>query len=272
MKYPVPADHVNRKHEWHGRDIWRYSPEHGLYRQGTVFQARWSRWQQRILTWLRDHVHRDIPFHYYNLVLGHDVHVTVRADLFARHYHNGWANPITGEVARPLDPTFDTLFKTHYVDHQCDLFRCPRDLGITRDMLQGQRGMVENLGLLSSGKVTDIFVSEIIDELVSTTGTEFADFDFHEVGTSSQAESNNDTALITTSGIARATGAPTDVDPIYRNVATVTADATETWQEHGVFNNSTGAALMDRSLTGGQSVNSLDDVQYTYQLTVNPEA
>ncbi|KKL24278.1 hypothetical protein LCGC14_2416890, partial [marine sediment metagenome] len=52
----------------------------------------------------------------------------------------------------------------------------------------------------------------------------------------------------------------------------ITADATETWEEEGLFNNTAGAALMDRSLTGGQAVNSSDQVEYTYELTKNPEA
>ena len=133
-------------------------------------------------------------------------------------------------------------------------------------------GFTENCGWVSGGKVTDAFVSEVIDELVSTAGTEFADFDFHEVGTSAQGEDNNDTALIATTGIARATGAPTDSDPIYQNVGTITADATETFEEHGLFNNVSGAALLDRSTTGGQAVTSSDQVEYTHQTTINPEA
>jgi hypothetical protein len=179
-------------------------------------------------------------------------------------------------MAGPLDPAFATLFATHWVAHECDLPACPASLFGSQEqalaLLGGQMGFVEDLGFLSAGKVTDAFVSEEIDELVSTTGSEYADFDNHEVGTSSQAESNDDTALIATSGIARAAGTPTDSDPIYQNVGTITADASETWEEHGLFNNTTGVALMDRSLTGGQAVVSSDQVQYTYQLTKNPEA
>jgi hypothetical protein len=142
---------------------------------------------------------------------------------------------------------------------------------VFRLQIESAVGFVEDLGWLANALVTDAFVSEIVDELVSTTGTEFADFDFHEVGTSATAENNNQTALVATSGIARATGAPTDADPDYVNVATITADATETWEEHGIFNNSTSVAMMDRNLTGGQAVNSSDQVEYSYTLTVNPE-
>ena len=119
--------------------------------------------------------------------------------------------------------------------------------------------------------MTTAFRAEEISELVSATGSEYADFDHAEVGTSSAAEANTQTALTTTSGIARVAGTPTDVDPIYRSVATITADATETWEEHGLFNNTTGVAMMDRSLTGGQAVNSSDQVEYTYEITKNAE-
>ena len=238
------------------------------------FAAPRTLWQGKTLAWLRDNVNQNIPYWYYMATLGHDLHVSTWADLSAKHWHAGWANPFEPDLLEEsLDPTYATLFATHWVDHECRLGRlCPRELGITLSMLQGRRGFTENLGVLSLGKVTDIFVSEEIDELVSTTGTEYADFDYHEVGLSTQAENNDDTALINTTSIARATGTPTDLDPVYRSVATVTADTTETWQEHGIFNNTTGAALMDRSLTGGQSVASPDTVQYSYSLTKNPES
>ena len=211
--------------------------------------------------------------------LGYDTHISLRGDLYARHFHAGWANPFTGEIGAPLDPTFHTLLATHWGPKHliCRLGeQCPAVIWPSPDAclvaLQSVRGWTEDLGWLSGGKVTTAFRGEIIDELVSATGTEFADFDFHEVGTSTQAEANTDTALIATSGIARATGTPTDADPIYRNVATVTADATETWEEHGLFNNSSGAALLDRSLTGGQSVVSSDEVEYTHETTFSAEA
>lgn len=118
-------------------------------------------------------------------------------------------------------------------------------------MLLNLEGFTENLGLLSAGLVTTAIVSEEIDELVSAASSEYADFDFAEIGTNPAAENNTHTALQTSSGIARVAGTPTDSDPIFPSVATITADATESWEEHGIFNNLTGAAMMDRSLTGG---------------------
>jgi hypothetical protein len=272
-RFALPIDHVKRPHDFKGRKLWDRDRQGRVFRVGVRFQPHGSTVQRRVLEFARDRIHPEIPYWYYLLTLGHDLHVSNYGNLFARHWHNGWANPFTGESAPALDPSFATLFATHYVEHECDLpGGCPKELGITLDMLKGLRGFTEDLGWLSGAKVTDAFVSEEIDELVSTTGTEYADFDFHEVGTSSTAENNNHTALQTSTGIARATGTPTDADPIYRTVATITADTSETWQEHGVFNNSSGAAMMDRNLTGGQAVVSSDQVQYTYELTKAPEA
>lgn len=209
--------------------------------------------------------------------IGFDAHFSITGDLYGRHFHAGWANPFTGEIESPLDPSFQTLVDTHFVAHECRLGKgCPANVWPSAkaaiQALGALRGWTEDLGWLSGGKVTTAFRGEIIDELVSATSSEFADFDYHEVGTDNTAEANSQTALIATTSIARATGTPTDADPIYRNVATITADATETWEEHGIFNNSSGAAMMDRSLTGGQSVVLSDQVQYTYELTVNAES
>lgn len=265
-RMPIPVDDIRRPTHFLNRDLWRYSKQHGVYRPGAKFPHPLdginSR-QKRTLAWLRDHVNTNIPYWYYNAVLGHDLHVSTYARLYGEHWHRGWANPFNPEQNdQPLDPTFA---------HSCiEGSACPiKSLEL---QMTSHWGFVENLGLLSQGKVTDAFVSEEIDELVSATASEYADFDSHEVGTDATAEDNNQTALIATSGIARSAGTPTDSDPIYQSAGTVTADTTETWEEHGLFNNTTGAALMDRSVTGGQSVEASDQVTYTYQLTKNPEA
>ena len=210
--------------------------------------------------------------------------------LFATHWPTQYRDALLKEkvlwMARPEEELgrlerhrvrqLEKLLRPQVRDHECRLPTCPADVwpDFRRDALprlRSLRGFVEDLGWLSGALVTDAFVSEIVDELVSATATEFADFDFHEVGTNSAAENNDHTALQTSSGIARATGSPTDSDPDYDNAGTITADATETWEEHGLFNNSTSVALMDRNLTGGQAVNSSDQITYTLSVTVNPE-
>lgn len=287
-KLAVPVDSLADPIRYLGLDFWRRDALRGTHRAGAVFAAPQSDKKARLLQWANEHVDPDYSAAYYQKTLGHDLHVSIYGNLSGRHWHRGWADPFEPENAcGPIDPLAVTLNR-ELQRHIAGLYeRRPNDSRMSRyeriaaflEAWLRQRGaaiagegFVEELGWLSGAKVTDAFVSEIIDELVSATASEFADFDFHEVGTDNTAEDNAQTALIATSGIARATGSPTDSDPDYVNVATITADATETWEEHGIFNNSSGAALMDRSLTGGQSVNSSDQVQYTYTLTLNEEA
>ena len=273
--FAIPVDKLSEPTVFLNREMWRWHPVEGVHRPGVQFQAPRSNVQRKALTWLRDHVSEKIPYLYYMAVLGHDVHVSTWGELYGEHWHKGWADPFSGMMEPAPTRDFQTLHDTHWVRHECDLPVCPSTWGSwdkVKAQLQGARGFTENLGFLSGAKVTDAFVSEEIDELVSTSGTEYADFDSHEVGTDNTAEDNDHTALQATTGIARAAGTPTDSDPIYQSVASITADATESFEEHGLFNNTSGASMMDRNLTGGQSVTSSDVVQYTYQLTKAPEA
>lgn len=188
--------------------------------------------QTNILEFIRDNINKEFPRWWYNLVLGHDLHVSVWAELYVQHYHTNQVDPFTG-----------------------------------------YQGWLENIGLVSKGKVTTAFRNNIVDNLVSDT-TAFGDYKFHEVGTDATAEANTQTALIVPSGIARATGTQVEaaVDQ-YQSVATITADATETWQEHGIFNISTAGVMMDRSLISPTvSVVASDQVTFTYTITVNAEA
>lgn len=191
-----------------------------------------SVWRQQTLAWLRDHVSPNAPRWYYQTVLGHDLHLSVLAELDVVHYHATQPDPFTGRL-----------------------------------------GWTENVGLVSAGKVTTAFRDNIVDNLVTDT-TAFGDYKFHEVGTDNTAEANSQTALIVSSGIARATGTQVEAaSDQYRSVATVTADATETWQEHGIFNASTSGVLMDRSLISPTvSVVASDQVTFTYTITIVAEA
>jgi hypothetical protein len=136
------------------------------------------------------------------------------------------------------------------------------------DPFTGQMGWLEDVGLVSKGLVTTAFRDFEIDQLIAESSL-YGDFKYHEVGTSTAAEANTQTALTTTTGIARATGTQVEqAANIYRSVATVTADTTETWGEHGIFNNTTGATMLDRSLISPTvAVVNLDQVTFTYDLT-----
>ena len=142
-----------------------------------------------------------------------------------------------------------------------------------RDPFTGEMGWMENVGLVSSGKVTTAFRDFEALNLV-TDSTTYGDYKYHEVGTDATAEANSQTALIVTTGIARAVGTQTNpTGSTYQSIATVTADTSETWQEHGLFNASTSVTLMDRSLISPTApVVASDTVQFTYVLTKNAEA
>ena len=144
-----------------------------------------------------------------------------------------------------------------------------------RDPFTGEMGWMENVGLVSRAKVTVEFRDFTVDQLQAET-SEWGDFKFHRPGTSAQAESNADTGLITDAGL-EATGTQIEgaTADIYKSVATVTADATETWQEHSIASQTGagGGSLMDRSLISPTvSVVNLDTVEFTYQATINAEA
>ncbi len=158
--------------------------------------------------------------------------------------------------------TFAELYVRHY--HATE-----------RDPFTGTMGWMENVGLVSHGKVTVEFRDFTVDQLQTET-SEWGDFKFHRPGTSNQAESSADTGLIADAGLT-ATG--TQIEgagaDIYKSVATVTADATETWEEHSIASQTGagGGELMDRSLISPNvSVVNLDTVEFTYEITINEEA
>ena len=208
-----------------------YRPERRRY---LLKNRRRSTWRMRVLSWLRDHIWRGIPRAYYNLMLGHDLHLSTYGELYVRHFHTTEWDPFTGEM-----------------------------------------GWMENVGLVSRGKVTVEFRDFQVDNLVADT-TEWGDFKFHRPGLSTQAEANTDTGLITDAGL-EATGTQLEgaTADIYKSVATVTADATETWEEHSIASQTGvgGGSLMDRSLISPNvSVVNLDTVEFTYEITINAEA
>ena len=116
--------------------------------------------------------------------------------------------------------------------------------------------------------VTTAFVDFVVDQLIAETSA-FGDFKYHENGLGTTAEAITDTAIETTTGIARATGTQVETDhDTYKSVATITADATEAWTEHGLFNASTAGTLMDRTVHGAINVVSGNQVEYTFEFSV----
>lgn len=136
-------------------------------------------------------------------------------------------------------------------------------------------GSREDLGVIATKKVTGAFVTDIVANMVTDT-TAFGDYKYHDCGTGSTAEANTQTALVTPYGGARATGTQvaggTSTAPTYTSVATVSFSGTFAIVEHAIFNASSSATMLDRSLFSAVNVVSGDSIQFTYVLTLNAEA
>ena len=134
-------------------------------------------------------------------------------------------------------------------------------------------GERENLGVICRKKVTDDFVEFIVDQLIAETSA-FGDFKFHDSGIGVGAENKTDSALGTPWGGARTTGTQIEGASahIYKSVATTTYTATKAITEHGLFNIATNGILMDRSVFSAINVVNTNQIEWTYQLTINSEA
>lgn len=138
---------------------------------------------------------------------------------------------------------------------------------------------IEDYGVVSRRVVTDTGVEMLVDVFQSSASG--LTFYHHGFGISSAAESTGDTALgseISTGAYGsadRPTGTQTTGSAgahVYETVGTLTLDAaTCSIEEHGIFKSTAVAAtgLWDRSLTGTQTLSSGDQLQATYDLTIN---
>jgi len=141
-------------------------------------------------------------------------------------------------------------------------------------------GTEVNYGVVSRKKVTRAFVLDIVDAMVDAAGAgqhpKFNDYKFHDSGVGTTAEANTDTDMETTDGEARATGTQVDNSTasqgLYTSVGTIPYTSTKAITEHGIFNEATGGVLLDRSVFAVINVVSGDSIQFTYTLTINPEA
>lgn len=132
-------------------------------------------------------------------------------------------------------------------------------------------GQVIADGLVSCRLVTVAFANYLVDSLQNSTTTPMDLFKYHAVGTGTAAESNTDTTLGTEIE-SREVGTQIEgTSPnIYKSVATITFSGTHSVAEHGLFSATpTGGTMMDRSVfSPADDVQNLDEIEYTYQLTV----
>ncbi|HXK36140.1 MAG TPA: hypothetical protein VJ553_00985 [Candidatus Paceibacterota bacterium] len=135
-------------------------------------------------------------------------------------------------------------------------------------------GSTEDLGVICKEKVTQAFAAYLVNALVSGSGTYPMDvFIYHDCGTGTTAEANTQTALVTPYGGARTAGTKVVASAyVYRSVGTISFSGTFAITEHGLFSAAAAGTMMDRSLFAAINVVSGDGIQFTYELTVTPEA
>ena len=129
-------------------------------------------------------------------------------------------------------------------------------------------GPIVDYGTISYGKVTNDFAAFLVDALHTET-TDMSEFFYHAAGTDNTAESSGDTAL--GSEILRSTGSLTETSAqVFKSVATLTFTSSNSVLEHALLNNDTGSAaiMMDRSVYTAIELNSSDQVEYTYELSI----
>ena len=135
-------------------------------------------------------------------------------------------------------------------------------------------GKVEPLGLVSVQKVTTAFAAYVVDSFQNSTTKPLDVFKYHASGTGTSAEANTETALVTevedrvTGNLGEGSSAN-----IFKTIGTVTYTDTRAIREHGVFSADEAGTLLDRSLLGtAVNVENNDQIEWTYQLTVNAES
>lgn len=158
-----------------------------------------------------------------------------------------------------------------------ELTRMTAELSLVHIKADGSR--IDH-GVVSRKKVTKAFVINMAAALANTTTpyNNWNDYKFHDSGVGVTAESNDDVGIETTDGESRVTGSQVDASTasagVYTSVGTIAYTTTKAITEHGLFNVVTDATpvLMDRSVFAAVNVVSGDSIQFTYTLTINPEA
>jgi len=115
--------------------------------------------------------------------------------------------------------------------------------------------------------VTTAFVNDIVDNLITETSA-FGDYKYHDSGEDNTAENASDTGLGTPCGEARDTGTQVEGSQTYeyKSVATHTYAGSFTITEHGLFNQSSGGILMDRTVFTGIPVSASDQIEFTFTI------
>ena len=148
---------------------------------------------------------------------------------------------------------------------------------LTTRVFNSEGKLVDDYRLQSVRSVTKPFVKLLADAFCSSTAaTLISRFIVHAAGDGSTAEASGDLLLIREMGGPRVSGSQTHgaSSNIYKTVKTWGALTAMTVIEHGIFDTTVTSSgnLLDRSLvTTPPTVASGDEVEFTYELTINSE-
>lgn len=128
-------------------------------------------------------------------------------------------------------------------------------------------GPIVDYGTLSYQKVTNDFAGYLVDALSVAGATDISEFFYHAAGTDNTGESSGDTAL--GSEILRSTGSLEETSAqVFKSVVTMTFPSSNSVAEHGLFNDDPLGIMMDRSVYTAIELNSSDQIEYTYELSI----
>ena len=141
-------------------------------------------------------------------------------------------------------------------------------LGELRAVLLRADGSRVNYGLVSTRLVTTAFVNLMVDQLQTETSV-WGDFKYHDSGVGTTGAAEGDTGIETTDGEDRATGNQGEGASanIYKSVGTITYTTTKAITEHGLFNTSDSATLMDRHVFSAINVVNGDSIEFSFELS-----
>lgn len=133
------------------------------------------------------------------------------------------------------------------------------------------------------GTTDNIFAKrEVWNKKITTAGRDYiingfnhstsasSNFNYHDFGTSTAAESTADTALTTPVSEARVQGTQDTTGGTYTSVATMSFSSSYAITEHGIFSQAAkpGGTLLDRTMFAAVNVTSDDSIQATFTLVM----
>ena len=131
----------------------------------------------------------------------------------------------------------------------------------------GMKEIKKDRRVVKNRVITTAFVNYLASSLKAAGEANWVNFKYHDSGTGTGAEAVGNETLGTPWGGARTIGTQTSSANTYTSVATTTYNTTKAITEHGLFNESSGGILMDRSKFSAINVVDGNQIEWTYTVT-----